>query len=117
MSQGSSKHPANGAARSRAHTLARTQAKPAIGVRSRIARGNLRPFAQSQAGDTGIIEHGAGLEGPTQQPSAPCLRGYLQWAGFVAGTQDDSFGFGAYFVGDKSGTRIATYTWTPSGRW
>jgi hypothetical protein len=116
MSQGSSKHPANGAARSRAPTLARSQAKPAIGVRSRNASTNLRPFAQPQAGDTVTIDDCAGLEGPTRRPSAPCLQGYLQWAGFVAATQDDSFGFGAYFVGDESGARIATYTWTPSGR-
>jgi hypothetical protein len=112
MSQGGSKHPANGAARSRAHALARTRAKPAIGVRSRIASGNLRPVAQPQVDDIGT-----GLEEPTLQPSPPCLQGYLQWAGFVAGTRDDIFGFGAYFVDNESGTRIATYTWTPSGRW
>jgi hypothetical protein len=42
--------------------------------------------------------------------------GYLQWAGFVAGAQDEIFGFGAYFVDDESAAPITGNTWTPSGR-
>jgi hypothetical protein len=42
--------------------------------------------------------------------------GYLQWAGFVAGAQDEIFGFGAYFVDDESAAPITGHTWTPSGR-
>jgi hypothetical protein len=110
MSQSSSKHPANGAARGQSHTLGRAaQAKPAINVRSRTSPESSRHLAQLQL-DPGDPE------GPADQSSAPCPPGYLQWAGFVAGTQDGIFGFGAYFVDDESGARITGSTWTPSGR-
>jgi hypothetical protein len=110
MSQSSSKHPANGAARGRSHTLGRAaQAKPAIDVRSRSSRDGSRQLIQPPA------DH-ASSEGAADQSSAPRLPGYLKWAGFVAGTQDGIFGFGAYFVDDESGARITGSTWTPSAR-
>jgi hypothetical protein len=110
MSQSSSRHPANGAARGQPHTLGRAAAaKPAVDVRSRTSPDSSRHLAQPRAGH-------AGSEGPTDPSSAPCRPGYLQWAGFVAGTQDGMFGFGAYFVDDESGARITGSTRPPSGR-
>jgi hypothetical protein len=109
MSQGS-RHPANGAARGQPHTLGRAaQAKPAVDVRGRTSRDSSRHLAQLQAdhGDPG---------GLTDQSSALCRPGYLQWAWFVAGTQDGIFGFGSYFVDDESGARITGSTRAPSGR-
>src|SRR5450631_3335446 len=100
MSQSSSKHPANGSARRQSHTLGRAaQGEPAIDVRSRTSPDSSRYLALPHA------DH-ASSEGPADQSSAPCGPGYLKWAGFVAGTQDGIFGFGAYFVDDESGAPI-----------
>jgi hypothetical protein len=110
MSQRSSKHPADGAPRGRPRTLGReVQAKPVVDIRGQSPWGKIRPFAQRQADDT---------------QSAACLQGYLQWAGFVAGTKDGDFGFGTYFVDDRpsaangaqSSAGMMAYTWTPAGR-
>jgi hypothetical protein len=78
---------------------------------------------RTPADHTGTTEFPAGPEVPANKQSATGRRGYLQWAGFAAGTRDEVFGFGAYFVDDEpsassaqSGSRMTRYTWTPSGR-
>jgi hypothetical protein len=110
MSQSGSKHPASGAARGQPHTLGRAaQAKPAIDVRGRTSPDSTRHLAQLQA------DRGDPM-GPANQSSAPCGPDYLEWAGFVAGTQDGIFGFGAYFVDDEAGAPVTGSTWTRSGR-
>jgi hypothetical protein len=112
MSQRPSKPVAKVAARARPHTPnAQVPAKPSVDIRSRARRGSLRPLTQP---------------GPTEVPasakSATAPQSYLQWAGFMDGTPNGDFGFGAYFLdqdngaADGAGAGTIRYTWTPALR-
>lgn len=100
MLQRPSKPVARSAARGRRAPTPQVPAKPPIDVRSRAPRGRPAPLAQPLP-----TEVSAGGQ------SATAPQGYLQWAGFMAGTPNGDFG--AYFVDQETGGTVR-YTWTPS---